>query len=653
MTFIGPKKQGLPENPGSTLPENANISDAPRSERTKKEVESSARNRLQGLEQQLNIDTGTLENIKKLNFELPPSPEQQGYFESLQSTLITVPQALLHAGISAKELMDIGKTAISPEKIMSIRAEERAIVTAVLAKLGEMRKFPDHLYSKLTMQKWPEVLESAQRSLNIAKGIVSNGKSPDGTPDEKSLGARALETMKANPKMTMALMAGAAVGSYFLVKKLFGGGDEKKENSEKSEGDSTAWKWTKRLLLTTGVILGVGSLLEVDGVKKFAKDTLKIDVDNNRIYKALTYLSFQKFDLKKFWETLTEGDPKSEVHKKIAKKISEDMGQEVSPETLALLEKEGYDDFTGYVGQGLTYAGELSKKLKEKVVPSWALKIAGIFSRGNDNLPAEEKVIRAYLEKHQAKVNEMPKNKFTTVTEVLAYVSGEGKTLEEAERTVNPDLAHRLDDFDTAKKTIATPEKLQAAEQIRTALPSLRTSKEALKSLSERATKRKIPTEDLQKLYTEVEEQQAHILNMLKDPAVDADALADQGDELGKAINRYNAEQGDVLDQLSYHEGWNQLEYLAFTQSLNIMRGYFTLTPMMRNWVRARTAAAAKFPLKIAGRAVGAGVAKIAPVMTAEKAAEISKKDLDSLMKKLEKQGITNPAEAKELAAKA
>jgi hypothetical protein len=119
----------------------------------------------ESLQEKLYVDRGTVDSVNKLNLELPPSPEQQKSFESFQSVLATLPQSLMRAGVKEGELLVAGKEALDPNVISRLNAAE---LTA-LKKIDEMRKFPEHAYSKLFFQKWPEVIETAKKSTAIAR----------------------------------------------------------------------------------------------------------------------------------------------------------------------------------------------------------------------------------------------------------------------------------------------------------------------------------------------------------------------------------------------------------------------------------------------------------------------------------------------------
>lgn len=645
MAPIPGQKQTSPEVPSGAPAEKSpgEKADAVKAEASKREAlknwveKNKGAKERESLQEKLYVDRGTVDSVNKLNLELPPSPEQQKSFESFQSVLATLPQSLMRAGVKEGELLVAGKEALDPNVISRLNAAE---LTA-LKKIDEMRKFPEHAYSKLFFQKWPEVIETAKKSTAIAQEIVQKGNGK-GTPEEKSMGARAVELMKAHPYITAGLVVGGAVGAYHLINKFFFKDDHEKDKDE----DSTAWKWTKRALLMAGITVGTGSLLEIGGVKKFAKETLHIDVETNRIYKALTYLSIQNFNLKKFFETLFEGDAKSQAYKKMAEKISGEMGQNVSPELIGALSKESFEDFDSPVGKASGIAKGYLGKLKESAIPGF---LKFFMSDGEEKFPEEEKVLRAYLDKHRDKINQMPKNKLTKVADVLAYLTGDAKTLEQAKVETNPDLKQKLGNFDAVTQTIQNPEKKQVAEAIRGSILSVNTNKAAIAVIMERANKRGIKTEDLQKLYAQTEEQHGKVLELMANPAIDADTLANQGDEYIKAIDEFNAEQADILDQLAYHEGWNELQYLGFVQGLNIVRGYIKLPHMARDWVRAKGAAAAMFPLKVVKRGAETVAGKVAPVAMAERGATQAAESVEEITRNMEAKGIKDTLEIEDI----
>ncbi|MBP7898380.1 hypothetical protein KAZ92_00295, partial [Candidatus Gracilibacteria bacterium] len=298
------------------------------------------------------------------------------------------------------------------------------------------------------------------------------------------------------------------------------------------------------------------------------------------------------------------------------------------------------------VGKASGIAKGYLGKLKESAIPGF---LKFFMSDGEEKFPEEEKVLRAYLDKHRDKINQMPKNKLTKVADVLAYLTGDAKTLEQAKVETNPDLKQKLGNFDAVTQTIQNPEKKQVAEAIRGSILSVNTNKAAIAVIMERANKRGIKTEDLQKLYAQTEEQHGKVLELMANPAIDADTLANQGDEYIKAIDEFNAEQADILDQLAYHEGWNELQYLGFVQGLNIVRGYIKLPHMARDWVRAKGAAAAMFPLKIVKRGAETVAGKVAPVAMAEGRAAKAAESVEEITRNMEAKGIKDPLEIEDI----
>lgn len=595
---------------------------------------------LEHLRKGIKLDNGLSETIKKLSFEKAPDREQLDAFHDFQAVLASLPQSLLRAGVSMDELKTLGTSVLPREKIAALKQEE----LAALNKIFEMQKYPDHPFVKEFVKRWPSVIGIAVQAKAVAEritGTESKESDKKETPawrrsiDNAAL--RAKETMQAHPWITAGVIGAGVIGAGWLIKKMFSSKEKESTSTEQSE-DSTLWKWTKRLMLTAGILVGVGSILEMEGVKKFFKDNFGIDANKNTIYKALTYLSAQ--NIKKFLETLFEGDKEYKAHKKIAEKISKEMGKPVSPELLMAMKKQPFNEFDSWTGKGTSFVNEYWARLKDSLTPE----LAKFFMGKNDTeLSEEEKVVRAYIEKHRQKVNAMPKNNQTTVIEVLAFLADETKTLEEAQRAANPELNEKMTKFDEASEKVTDEDKKNVAAQIRSMLPHMKTSKEAAQKITDDCKKRNIDSKKFNELHTQTQQQFDHIVAMTADPSIDANTLADQGDAYREAINQFNEEQERLLDQLAYHSGWTEFQYMAYTQGINIPRRYFKLPDMQRNWVRARAAAVATYPLKKMGSAGIALAEKIAPEKMAQRAEKAAVESLDDLKAALTNKGLTDP----------
>ena len=255
---------------------------------------------------------------------------------------------------------------------------------------------------------WPSILESIKIVNGAATAAVAaiTGDESAAGASEDELGVK--KWIKKHPYATAAIAMAGAYASYRLIKRLFGG--KKKSKSSKS-GDEEGffgkiWKWTKRTALVAGGIFVAGNVLDMKSVKKFLKEKLKLDVDENRVTKALIH--FGNLDVVLGVNTLLYGtDKRQALHERCGSIFH------CKSETLWLLGNRNVKKFQNYYANGRPdkpfSAGILSK-------------IPGISFLINDSLIDEE--LRLYnglqsvgetYEKHGKKLTIGPNEKLDDI----------------------------------------------------------------------------------------------------------------------------------------------------------------------------------------------------------------------------------------------
>ncbi|MBP8016655.1 hypothetical protein KAZ01_01485, partial [Candidatus Gracilibacteria bacterium] len=257
------------------------------------------------------------------------------------------------------------------------------------------------------------VVSSAKKSVPSIQEIkekIKEGKSSE-ISDKNPI-------MKFTEEHPYLAVGGAVLGAYGLYKifsGIFGGEDNSKGSEKKEEGflskifdkipGGSAWKWILGGVLG---IFGLGKALESEGVKTFFKDTLNINIDENRLTKALElFAKFQIWDAIKVLifgvDSMKTSKLTDEYTKQVGAEIQKSKGltKEIDPaliKTISQCKANEYintsfsiggvwDSFKGYVKEKIGIEKEDPvKKEHEKAVKEYLAEKTKGMKFGRDEL---------------------------------------------------------------------------------------------------------------------------------------------------------------------------------------------------------------------------------------------------------------------------
>lgn len=622
---------------------------------------SESRKERERMREQINfqIDDGSAEKLKRLKFDTVSGPEQLEAIKLLETALLPLAINVFHTGLTKEHVRGIAHGTVPPELKQKLNNPAYAIV---LDKFIESQQSTAlSTYKNRLAEAWQHAIEIGETGYQAAQ--FATGTQPSATPptdkQEKSawektkqLGKDAADFLGKH-KTGVALALGG-VGALWLVHKWF----SKKTDGAKDGNDkeSNWWKYTKRTLLVAATIMGIGSILHIEGVKKMLRDW-HIDVDDNRLLRAMTYLSVQDFSPKKFWETLMEGNVEYNAHKAIAEVISNDMEKDVgkknavTPQTVQALSKEPFSKFDAFGKKELSW---LASKAAEHAPGSLNAGL-GIFNKSPIELAQEEKYIRDYIGKHRDKLKNFPVTDNTTVIEVLAYLTGQQGALEKAQEKANPEGAKQLKETDGIIAGLPEGRKKQALQKVRTLTMHV-IPQEEMNAIVASMQKHKINPNKLiatdQKLRLALETLKA----TAKNPNATDEQVEQTAQLFHKASEEFDTIRAELEKELNHRPGMEELKYLIATQGAMAARRLI-LTPAYYRSFAFHTVGRAIIPQpteawekvakmtgKDAGKAIEIANEEIAHLRTALTGKGFTGAELDALEKSA-KGGTLNAAE--------
>lgn len=536
------------------------------------------------MREQLNfrIDDGSAKKLERLSFEKIHSPEQAETMKLLETALLPLAINVFHAGLTNPQARAIATGAVPPE--LKGKLGNPGLVIALDKFIESQRTTALPEYKKRLAEAWQhavEIGETGYQAAQFATGTQPSTQPPQDAKEKsawektKQLGKDAAEFLGKH-KTGVALTLGG-VGALWLVHKWF----SKKNNSAESGGkdeESSWWKYTKRTLLVAATIMGIGSILHIEGVKKMLRDW-HIDVDDNRLLKAMTYLSVQDFSPKKFWETLMDGNVEYVAHKAIAEAISKDIEKDVNkknavtPQTVQALSKEPFSKFDAFGKKEISW---LFSKAAEHAPGSLTAGL-GIFNKSPIELAQEEKYIRDYIGKHRDKLKNFPVTDATTVIEVLAYLTGQQGVLEKAQEKANPEGVKQLKEVDGIIATLPEGRKKQALQKERTLAMHI-IPHEEINARVAMMQKHKLDPNKLiaadQKLRLTLET----LKTASKNPQATDEQVEQAAQLFHKASEEFDAINAELEKECNYRPGMDELKYLIATQGAMTARRLI-LTP--------------------------------------------------------------------------
>lgn len=228
----------------------------------------------------------TAQLIHSLDLQGENKPGDAGV-EAFASVISTLPHKLKRLGVSQENIDHITSIKL-PKEITKYLSEAERIS---LAKLIDSKKGLASGAIKEIGNSWDKVVGNMKSHL----AIVENPKNI------------AWKLLKNNRGTILAMLAGS-IGLYGAYRLLC------KHESEQEKPKEKNMAWWKILLLggiiTIALGFGIGSLMGLDRVKKYLKDTWGIDANNSTLTKVLTQTSSGKFN--EAYALLAQGKSKGE-----------------------------------------------------------------------------------------------------------------------------------------------------------------------------------------------------------------------------------------------------------------------------------------------------------------------------------------------------
>ncbi len=520
------------------------------------------------LQMEINPDKDTPLKIDKLDVQKGlETKEQREGFNMLEAVTGTTLLAMIFD-------QGIKKEALKPfENISSIGGPLLAKLNPAekisLKKLQEIASKPGSALYAAMKERWDKLVDRGNEIYEGAKKIKENFNSPQQKPAEvpanqekpKTFWENATKWMGEHKILTAGIAIAGSYGAYRMLKWMFSSkdknGDEKEESGEKKE----SWfdkilgnKWVSRLKWTLGIGTGIfvlGRLIGSEDVGKWIKDKLGIDITGNRLSQFVMLLSEFKF-IEAFKVLISGPDENLSVHRSMAEKISKEMGTTIKPETLKEIGGIKYDEFMSTIAEGKSaISGILGK------IPGLNIFV------GSAETAEQEKVLRAYFEKHADEIKRF-KNSTTTVDQVLTNLDAES----EGKTVLSPEIAAISADIEKLPPTVK-PAVLEMQKDMTRVFPA-----EGIKEVLTNCKKNSIDTKKLETLYAQLKQAIAEWQDAIKKCKSESDlpGIADKAQKIHEINDQVCEEVNNLTNELKYRRGWTEAELLAATQSWKIYR---------------------------------------------------------------------------------
>lgn len=558
--------------------------------RKKETYEKSRRGRadvsLESLEERAsrNYDPETPRLINEINFH--ESAEKQK--EQLQALTIVSAQIIaqiLARNPDAAKKFDLNKFENIPflEKYFD-SIHPKAAENAAMHKLLEMRDQMTADVSIAMKEKWPEIVDAAQKTSREMKAMLEvNFKKEHPEKGEDGFISESVKFAKDHYILTAGIALAGAYGIYKLWNWMFPGKEEKTEEkkeagkesaegekTEKKEEKSGFLKWAFGIGLAIAGIFGLGRMLGSDGVKKWIKDKVGWNVSDNRVAKALTYLS--KGEFMKAAKTIWEGvDENADFHEKMAAVINKDQKTEVTAKTLFVLKDEKFEDFLSWTSQAADMA---SKHAAEIPYLGKAMKLFLDSEKENE----EQIAVRGFLQKHEKTVRKLMSVRNSTTVEAVmhklyAHLTGE----REAIPAVVASGAAAGAAAGAAKTEAASPAPTSEnpeQSQRDAAIEKLPKEKQRRAVENENVLKEKITTDEIAQMQKDIDDREEVLRDLLTKPLdpnqrqkVEAKLaiLLGQKETMGKLVSAHSEAASAYLAALESDEVKEEVVIERFT----------------------------------------------------------------------------------------
>ena len=386
-----------------------------------------------GLDLAQKLDT-TAQLIHSLNLQGENTSGDEGV-EAFASVISTLPHRLNRLGVNHETIENIASIKLKEEIAKHLSEAERVS----LMKLIDCKNGLSSGVTKEIGDSWGKVVNNMKSQLSIIG-------------DSKNI---AWKLLKNNRGTVLAMLAGSIglYGAYRLLSKH-------EAEQEKPEEKKTAW-WKILLLggiITIGLGFGIGSLLGLEKVKKYLKDTWGIDVDDNTLTQVLTKTS--NGDFNEAYALLIKGKSKEEELKTIATTKMKDLKKA----GVALMEKKNLLATKTEISENAL--GTIKKKIEnKKVVIAYesANRVAQHFKDFEKNYPEEFKTLQ---EKHP----DLMKNMSLLSTALIVINNGMGEKIkkydyEKAIKTYNELAAKINETFGYIRTEIQGPDAKETSKE--------------------------------------------------------------------------------------------------------------------------------------------------------------------------------------------
>lgn len=548
------------------------------------------------LQMQVNPDKDTPSKIDRLdvngNLE---SKEQKEGFEALQIvTVMTLVPMLLKHGLKKEQLHTFENiNQVGGDMAAKLNPAERIS----LKKIQEIAGKPGTIIHGALKERWQKMVNRGHELYEGAQKAYQqlNGQTPKGTPEKKeepTFWGKIGNFVKDHPLLSAGIAVAGAYGVYKIFKWFT---SDEEETGEKKEGfldKILGGKWATRLKWGLGIFGGIfvlGRLIGNEDVSRWLKDKLGINITGNRLSQFIMLISEGKF-IEAFKVLFTGPDENLEVHRRMAGKISKEMGTEVKPETLKRIGNIKYEEFMSIVAEGKSAAVGLLGQ-----IPGLSLIV------GSAEDAEQEKIVRQYFLNHETEINHF-KNPTTTVDNVLTALDGE-TPLPPAAPEVTPIIA-AIDQL--------PPETQEMGKELKEDLKRLIDENEIKKRIVE-AKKHGINTEKVEGLLAERKKALADLLKSIENKE-DGASIADKADKVFKLNEQLGEACNDLTEEIMKRRGWTETQLLAATHLPRYI-GWFRMPAYKKEYGKYLLTKYLKAPVGLAkdviGKRTGAGIADI------------------------------------------
>ncbi len=269
------------------------------------------------------LDKKTPELITALRLSESAEEQRQGFNSLCDASAILLshilysnPNIETELGIQNFENIPLLRKAVSE---LNLEGPKKSTLQATFNKLLILCDRPDDELSRDFQKEWPKLINLA-KTLKQEIPHIAGIQSREDLKNSKEWSAG--KWIYENPKTAAACAIGGAIGlgvAVYGLYKLFSKSDEKTQQTQPQDKESSVWKWLKWGALGGLTAFAIGSILGWD--------------------KTLDWTKKLGEKAKDAWNYLFDEDEELEKHRalyeRMAKKINEQQGSNVKPEFLA------------------------------------------------------------------------------------------------------------------------------------------------------------------------------------------------------------------------------------------------------------------------------------------------------------------------------